>query len=306
MGGSSGDYYVLDRLVLDEAAVTVVKFDSSWNPMRATRLETVNQQIEFVIPVSNIMVKGEHVIFVGVGTSGNDGGEESIYLVNVSVASGVVEDVREIVLPQNMSPQMLPFYIFAFRSNIILKPYDGGFYIVTSLKNETSDKHYVMVAKVSDSLAIEWANAYETEAPTMHFDIEKVGDKLFITGYEGEDSAFIMGVEDRTGEPLFYKVFFVENHYSLASADIDYYGGKLHVYGAEEESIGDEESYDTFVAVFDLDGNLEDYITLGEDSLDDMLPFIFPGEIIVENGEYVLASVGFGGFALVAKIPWGF
>lgn len=65
---------------------------------------------------------------------------------------------------------MLPFFhrIFLFlRLSIILKPYDSVFYNVATLRNETPEKNYVMVAKVSDSLAIERANVYETEASAM-------------------------------------------------------------------------------------------------------------------------------------------
>jgi len=115
----------------------------------------------------------------------------------------------------------------------------------------------------------------------------KVDDKLFIVDYGGEGSAFIMSINDLACEPLFYKVFFSENHSAWAGADIDYYGGKLHVYGAENSS--ETSDSDAFVAVFDLNRNLEDYRIPGRNASYDVTPNTFPEKLTVENGEHVLA-----------------
>ncbi|OYT54979.1 MAG: hypothetical protein B6U76_06865, partial [Desulfurococcales archaeon ex4484_217_2] len=301
---TSRNHYALGRAYTSSANTdnhdvpTLVKFDSSWGPLWVVQINsvTVGQQVmEQYFPISNPILINGNVVFAG----GNLFNPK--YLVMVSAENGSVEKAYAIVLPQSEG-------ISYFQT--VLEPYDNGFYFITSRCK--SGKCSIIVAKVLDDLTIQWANVYEAEASVSAYDAEVVDDKLFITGYESEDSAFIMGIDDQTGEPLFYKVFLGENHYTRMGMNIDYYGGKLYVYGSERNS-SEISDLDTFVAVFDLNGNLEDYIVIGRSGSDTPMALIFfcgsvliDYGLLIENGEYVLASRSSSNSIYIARFPWNF
>jgi len=120
-----------------------------------------------------------------------------------------------------------------------------------------------------------------------------------------------MAIDGSSGQPLFFKKFQEGNHSTYNSMDVDYYNGKLYVYGVEyNSSVADRSNWDIFIAMFSLNGDLESYSVLGRSTHDILDGAFFEEALLAENGMYILASMSTTDDhtyqEYMAEFPWGF
>ncbi|OYT54977.1 MAG: hypothetical protein B6U76_06855 [Desulfurococcales archaeon ex4484_217_2] len=272
----NNNYYVLGETydnVVGSSILSLIKFDSTWDVQWGLKFEESSEYL-----TSQLTVLGDNILFLVYDAFSNI----DIFL-NVS-PNGVLN-----------SAYVVDGVTLAFGSPLILKTYgDNIIYIVgRALVNRVSN---VLVAKVNSKLGIQWAKLYSIYGEV--FDLEVVGDRVYIVGYESEESAFIAEVDGASGNLVFYKVFYGENHYSYRSLDLVVNDNSLYVYGEELNSTGLDctNDWDSFIAKFSLSGDLEKYVVISRSTIEtlgyDELGGLGQNEILlVDSGRYVLASL---------------